>query len=175
MLMLQETTTRTAMRQSGGGEDTRQQVEALAQHSAAVYQMTAEQLGHVQRQQDDLATRTTEYLRAQHEQQAALHQQQEDMRKQMDDHRAFITEQYRLLKAAQEPVGLQGQRLESLAEAVRPQIEARWSNFARSADTATAAGSREGSIVTVAAGANLPTPSIYKGSSKKEKRDFMDS
>lgn len=175
MMMLRETTTRTAVRQGGHGEDTRQRVEALAQHSAAVHQMTADQLGHVQRQQDHLATKTTEYLRAQQEQQAALQQQQDDMRKQMDEHRAFIAEQYRLLKAAQEAVGLQGQRLESLAEAVRPQVEARWGNFARSADTESAAGPQAAPVVTVAAGTNLPTPPIYRGSSKKEKREFMDS
>ncbi|OWZ02136.1 LOW QUALITY PROTEIN: hypothetical protein PHMEG_00026351, partial [Phytophthora megakarya] len=94
----------------------------------------------------------------------------------MNEHRQYLEEQYRLLKAAEEAVGLQGQRLESLAEAVQPHLQARWGAFAQGAAPST--GSRpteEPPAVTVAAGTNLPVPPIYRGSSKKEKRDFMDS
>ncbi|KAE9291372.1 hypothetical protein PR003_g25052, partial [Phytophthora rubi] len=172
-LQLQETTTRTAVIQGG---ETRRQVEALAHHAAAAQQRTAEQLGQVQQQQDRLAAKTSEYLQAQHERQSALLEQQQEMRRQMEEHRQHLEEQYRLLKAAEEAVGLQGKRLESLAEAVQPHLQARWGAFAQGA--APSADSRpagEPPAVTVAAGTNLPVPPIYRGSSKKEKREFMDS
>jgi rRNA processing protein Krr1/Pno1 len=88
-LQLQETTTRTAVFQGG---ETRRQVEALAQHSAAVQQTTAEQLGHVQRQQDRLAAQTSEYVQAQNDRQSALLEQQQVVRRQMDEHRQYLEE-----------------------------------------------------------------------------------
>ncbi|KAG3235201.1 hypothetical protein PI124_g19763 [Phytophthora idaei] len=111
--------------------------------------MTAEQLGQVQMQQDRLAAQTSEYLQAQNDRQSALIEQQQEMRRQMQEHRHYLEDQYRLLKAAEEAVG----------------------------GAAPPAGSPplEPSAVTVAAGTNLPVPPIYRGSSKKEKRDFMDS
>ncbi|GMF13374.1 unnamed protein product [Phytophthora lilii] len=78
--LTQKTTTRTAVLQ---GSETRRQVEALAHHSAAAYQRNAEQIGQVQLQQDRLAAQTSEYLQAQHDQQASLVEQQEEMRRQM--------------------------------------------------------------------------------------------
>ena len=69
--------------------------------------MTAEQFGHIQRQQDALAAQTVEYLRIQHEQQAALKQQQEEMRKYMEENRKLVGEQYRLLAEAGAAVGVQ--------------------------------------------------------------------
>jgi hypothetical protein len=80
-----------------------------------------------------------------------------------------------LLKAAEEAVGAQGQRLESLAEAVQPHLHARWGAFEHGAATPAEPRLAEAPVVTVAAGTNLPVPPIYRGSSKKEKRDFMDS
>ncbi|RAW20348.1 hypothetical protein PC110_g23210, partial [Phytophthora cactorum] len=150
---------------------TSRQVEALAHHSAAVQQRTAEQLGQVQRQQDRLAAKTSEYLQAQHDRQSALLEQQQEMKRQMDEHRHYLEEWYRLLRAAEEAVGLQGQRLESLAEAVQPHLQVRGGGAASPADQRPP----EAPSVTVAADTNLPVPPIYRGSSKKEKRDFMDS
>ncbi|KAG3194619.1 hypothetical protein PC128_g9195 [Phytophthora cactorum] len=121
-LRLEKTTPRTAVIQSGDMRTSRQ-VEALAHHSAAVQQRTAEQLGQVQRQQDRLAAKTSEYLQAQHDRQSALLEQQQEMKRQMDEHRHYLEEWYRLLRAAEEAVGLQGQRLESLAEAVQPHLQ----------------------------------------------------
>ncbi|GMF59604.1 unnamed protein product [Phytophthora fragariaefolia] len=171
-LQLQEMTTRTAVFQGG---ETRRQVEALAQHAAAVQQTTVEQLGHVQRQQDRLAAQTSEYLQAQNDRQSALLEQQQVMRRQMEEHRQYLEEQYRLLKAAEAAVGAQGQRLESLAEAVQPHLQARWGAFEHGAATPAEPRPAEAPVVTVAAGTNLPVPPIYRGSSKKEKSDFMDS
>ncbi|GMF65784.1 unnamed protein product [Phytophthora lilii] len=167
-----ETTTRTAVLQ---GSETRRQVEALAHHSAATYQLNAEQIGQVQLQQDRLAAQTSEYLQAQHDQQVSLVEQQEEMRRQMDEHRKYLDEQYKILKAVGQAVGLQGQRLETLAEAVQPHLQARWGAFAQGAAVAASERTQDISTVTVAAGTNLPVPPIYKGSSKKEKREFMDS
>ncbi|KAG3233291.1 hypothetical protein PI124_g21630, partial [Phytophthora idaei] len=150
-LRLEETTPRTAVIQSGDMRTSRQ-VEALAHHSAAVQQRTTEQLG-----------------------QPALSEQQQEMKRQMDEHRHYLEERYRLLRAAEEAVGLQGQRLESLAEAVQPHLQARWGAFAQGAASPADQRPPEAPSATVAAGTNLPVPPIYRGSSKKEKRDFMDS
>ncbi|KAG3035866.1 hypothetical protein PC120_g631 [Phytophthora cactorum] len=165
-LRLEETTTRTAAIQSGDMRTSRQ-VEALAHHSAAVQQRTAEQLGQVQRQQDRLAAKTSEYLQAQHDRQSALLEQQQEMKRQMDEHRHYLEEWYRLLRAAEEAVGLQGQRLESLAEAVQPHLQARWGAFAQGAASPADQRPSEAPSVTVAAGTNLPAPPIYRGSSRR--------
>ncbi|KAK1945593.1 Pro-Pol polyprotein [Phytophthora citrophthora] len=170
--LTEETTTRTAVLQGG---ETRRQVEALAHHSAAAHQRNAEQIGQVRLQQDRLAAQTSEYLQAQHDRQISLVEQQEEMRRQMDEHRKYLEEQYKILKAAEQAVGLQGQRLESLAEAVQPHLQARWGAFAQGAAPAASEQLPDVSTVTVATGTNLPVPPIYRGSSKKEKREFMDS
>ncbi|ETO66354.1 hypothetical protein F444_16481 [Phytophthora nicotianae P1976] len=172
LMLTRETTIRTAVMQGG---ETHRQVEALAQHSAAVQQMTAEQIGQVKRQQEHLATKKSECLQQQHDRQSAMHEQQQDMKQQMEEHRRFLEEQFRLLKAAEEIVGLQGKRLESLAEAVQPHLQARWGAFEQGAAPPSMNRSSETPAVTVTAGTNLPVPPIYRGSSKKEKRDFMDS
>ncbi|KAG6615409.1 uncharacterized protein IUM83_04906 [Phytophthora cinnamomi] len=169
---MQETTTRTAVIQGG---ETRRKVEALVQHSAAAHQRHAEKIGQVKLQQDRLAAQTSEYLQAQHERQAALLERQNEMRRQMDEHRKYLEEQYKILKEAEQAVGLQGQRLENLAEAVQPHPQARWGAFAQGAEQAADERMAEAAAVTVAAGTNLPVPPIYRGSSKKEKREFMDS
>ncbi|ETL93589.1 hypothetical protein L917_08278 [Phytophthora nicotianae] len=137
--------------------------------------MTAEQIGQVKRQQEHLATKKSECLQQQHDRQSAMHEQQQDMKQQMEEHRRFLEEQFRLLKAAEEIVGLQGKRLESLAEAVQPHLQARWGAFEQGAAPPSMNRSSETPAVTVTAGTNLPVPPIYRGSSKKEKRDFMDS
>ncbi|ETP35507.1 hypothetical protein F442_16350 [Phytophthora nicotianae P10297] len=98
LMLTRETTIRTAVMQGG---ETHRQVEALAQHSAAVQQMTAEQIGQVKRQQEHLATKKSEYLQQQHDRQSAMHEQQQDMKQQMEEHRRFLEEQFRLLKAAE--------------------------------------------------------------------------
>ncbi|ETO82020.1 hypothetical protein F444_03755 [Phytophthora nicotianae P1976] len=126
LTLTRETTTRTVVMQGG---ETHRQVEALAQHSAAVQQMTAEQLGQVKAQQEHLAAKTPEYLQQQHDRNSAIHEQQQDMKQQMEEQRRFLEIQFRLLKAAEEAVGLQEQRLESLAEAVQPHLQARWGAF----------------------------------------------
>ncbi|OWY93587.1 hypothetical protein PHMEG_00036962 [Phytophthora megakarya] len=93
----------------------------------------------------------------------------------MDEHRQYLEEQYKVLRAAEQAVGLQGQRLENVAEAVTPHLQARWGAFAQGAASPSAERPAEVAAVTVAAGTNLPVPPIYRGSSKKEKRDFMNS
>ncbi|ETN13832.1 hypothetical protein PPTG_08532 [Phytophthora nicotianae INRA-310] len=172
LTLTRETTTRTVVMQGG---ETHRQVEALAQHSAAVQQMTAEQLGQVKAQQEHLAAKTPEYLQQQHDRNSAIHEQQQDMKQQMEEQRRFLEIQFRLLKAAEEAVGLQEQRLESLAEAVQPHLQARWGAFEQGAAPPSVNRSSERPAVTVAAAANLPVPPIYRGSSKKENRDFMFS
>ncbi|POM78797.1 LOW QUALITY PROTEIN: Hypothetical protein PHPALM_3627, partial [Phytophthora palmivora] len=171
-LHLHEMTTRTATIQ---GSDTKRQVEVLA-HQAAVAHLIKKQPKDWGKQHDHLAAQTSEYLQAQHERQTTMLQQQQEMRRQMNEHRKYLEEQYRLLKAVEEAVGLQGQRLESLAEAVQPHLQARWGAFAQGTAPSVDRRPADGSPgVTVAAGTNLPVPPIYRGSTKKEKRDFMDS
>ncbi|OWZ10059.1 hypothetical protein PHMEG_00017150 [Phytophthora megakarya] len=53
-----------------------------------------------------------------------------------------------------------GQRLESLAEAVEPRLQARWGGVRSTAPSADSRSSEELSTVTVAAGTNLPVPPI---------------
>ncbi|ETO66690.1 hypothetical protein F444_16226 [Phytophthora nicotianae P1976] len=79
-------------------------------------------------------------------------------------------------------MGEQGQRLDSLAEAVRPHVETRWGLFAGSnifgsigEEHEVRGPSARDPMVTLAAGANMPVPPLYRGNSKQEKRDFMDS
>ncbi|KAG1699782.1 hypothetical protein DVH05_012675 [Phytophthora capsici] len=74
------------------GSEASRQVEALAQQSAAVQQMTAARLGHVQHQQEQLAAKTSEYLQAQHDRQSAQLEQQQEMKKQMEEHRQYLEE-----------------------------------------------------------------------------------
>ncbi|KAG2889822.1 hypothetical protein PC116_g4397 [Phytophthora cactorum] len=45
------------------------------------------------------------------------------MRRQMDEHHRYLKDQYKILEAAEQAVALQGQRLESLAEAVQPHLQ----------------------------------------------------
>eukprot|EP00644_Phytophthora_capsici_P005005 jgi/Phyca11/96467/e_gw1.1.465.1 len=100
----------------------------------------------------------------------------------MTEQRLQIEEHVRLLKAAEAAMGEHGQRLDSLAEALRPHVEARWGLFAGSERSASIGGEQEvrGSsarepMMTLATGANMPVPPLYRGSSKEEKREFMDS
>ncbi|ETO66687.1 hypothetical protein F444_16229 [Phytophthora nicotianae P1976] len=100
----------------------------------------------------------------------------------MTEQRLQIEEHVRLLKAAEAAMGEQGQRLDSLAEAVRPHVEARWGLFAGSKRSGSVGEEHEVCgpsarypMVTLATGANMPVPPLYRGSSKQEKRDFMDS
>ncbi|ETP08013.1 hypothetical protein F441_15890 [Phytophthora nicotianae CJ01A1] len=129
------------------GSETRRQEEALAHHSAAAHQRNAEQIV----------------------------EQQEEMRRQMDEHHKYLEEQYKILNAAEQAVGPQGQSPVSLAKAVQPHLQARWGASAQGAAPAAREQPPDVSTVTVAAGTNRPAPPIYRGSSKKEKREFMDS
>ncbi|ETN00203.1 hypothetical protein PPTG_24294 [Phytophthora nicotianae INRA-310] len=57
--------------------------------------------------------------------QRAAEQIGQEMRRQMDEHRQYLEEQYEVLREAERAVGIYGQRLESLAEAVQPHLQAR--------------------------------------------------
>ncbi|GMF29413.1 unnamed protein product [Phytophthora lilii] len=142
----------------------------LTQETTTRTAVLQEQIGQVQLQQDRLAAQTSEYLQAQHDLQVSLVEQQEEMRRQMDEHRKYLEEQYKILKAAEQAVWLQGQRLETIVEAVQPHLQARWGAFAQGAALAAIERPQDISTVTVAAGTNLPVPPIYRGSSKKEKK-----
>eukprot|EP00644_Phytophthora_capsici_P009349 jgi/Phyca11/107525/e_gw1.13.630.1 len=100
----------------------------------------------------------------------------------MTEQRRQIEEHVRLLQAAEAAMGEQEQRLDSLADAVRPHVEARWGLFARTPrpmdveeDEEVRNRSTSERSVTLATGVNMPVPPLYRGSSKREKRDFMDS
>ncbi|KAI9988015.1 hypothetical protein PInf_024275 [Phytophthora infestans] len=128
----QETTTTMAVQRSVADQhNTRRQIGQLAHCSAAAHQATVEQISQVQQHQDVIASKTAEYLQEQHDRQLELQEQQEQFRRQMAEQRKQIEEQLRLLKAAEAAFGEQGQRLQSLAEAVRPHVEARWGLFAQ--------------------------------------------
>ncbi|OWZ20964.1 hypothetical protein PHMEG_0004558 [Phytophthora megakarya] len=83
---------------------------------------------------------------------------------------------YRLLKAAEVAVELHGQQLEGLTEAVQSRLQGQWGAFAQGADPSTDSRStEEPPAVTVKAGTIVPGPPIYRCSSKKERRGFVDS
>ncbi|KAE8972838.1 hypothetical protein PF011_g25491 [Phytophthora fragariae] len=183
VLVAQETMTTTmSVQRSIGDHDARRQIDQLAQTAAAAHQPTPQQISRVQQHQDVIALKTSEYLQQQHERQLELQEQQEQIRRQMTEQRVQIEEHVRLLRAAEAGMGEHGQRLDSLAEAVRPHVEARWCLFARTPRSMSVDGydevrdqlARE-PMVTLATGANMPVPPIYRGSSKKEKQGFMDS
>ncbi|POM70857.1 Hypothetical protein PHPALM_12650 [Phytophthora palmivora] len=150
--LTQETTTRrTVIR----GSETRCQVKTWPSMQLPRIR-NAEQIGQVQLQQDRLAEQTSAYLRTQSDRQSALIKQQQEMLRQMDEHRHYLEEQYKVLRAAEQPVGLQGQRLESLPEAVQPHLQAGWGAFAKGEAQPRTEQSPEATTVTVAAGPNLP-------------------
>ncbi|POM81280.1 Hypothetical protein PHPALM_773 [Phytophthora palmivora] len=103
--LTQETTTRrTVIR----GSETKCQVKPWSSMQLPRIR-NAEQIGQVQLQQDLLAEQSSDYLQAQSDRQSALIKQQQEMRRQMDEHRHYLEEQYKVLRAAEQPVGLQGQ------------------------------------------------------------------
>ncbi|KAE9106282.1 hypothetical protein PF006_g21405 [Phytophthora fragariae] len=158
---------------------TKLQLNELARTSAAADHTAVEQIDQVRRQQGEIAAKTSEYLQQQYDQQLDLRQQQEDIRKQMEEQRQHLQEQFRLLKAAEEAMGRQEKQIEDLTEAARPHIEARWGLFAeapkRAETEARETRPAPEPTVMLAAGANMPVPPMYRGSTKKEKREFMDS
>ncbi|KAE9199191.1 hypothetical protein PF002_g22220 [Phytophthora fragariae] len=167
----------TAMVPNQGGEGV--VLNELARTSAAADHTAVEQIDQVRRQQGEIAAKTSEYLQQQYDQQLDLRQQQEDIRKQMEEQRQHLQEQFRLLKAAEEAMGRQEKQIEDLTEAARPHIEARWGLFAeapkRAETEARETRPAPEPTVMLAAGANMPVPPMYRGSTKKEKREFMDS
>ncbi|KAG1696561.1 hypothetical protein DVH05_018254 [Phytophthora capsici] len=160
-------------------DEAKQQIHALARASAAAHDTAVEQIDLVRRQQGEIAAKTSEYLQQQLNQQLALQQEQEDIRKQMEEHRHHLQEQFRLLKEVEGAMGRQGRQLDDLTEAVHPHIEARWGLFAESSESAAARvqgkRSTQEPTVMLATGANMLVPLMYRGSTKKEKREFMDS
>ncbi|KAE9028156.1 hypothetical protein PR001_g7094 [Phytophthora rubi] len=130
ILVTQETTTTMTAQRNIGDQDARRQIDQLAQISAAAHHSTVEQISQVRRHQDVIASKTLEYLQKQHERQLELQEQQEQIQRQRTEQRMQIEEHVRILKAAEAAMGEQGQRLESLVDAVRPHVEARWGLFA---------------------------------------------
>ncbi|GMF57983.1 unnamed protein product [Phytophthora fragariaefolia] len=95
----------------------------------------------------------------------------------MTEQRMQIEDHVRLLKATEAAMGGQGQPLESLADAARPHVEVRWGIFAGNPRSGGDGEEHEvrGQVareptVSLATGANMPAPSLYRGSSKKEKQ-----
>ncbi|GLE11381.1 hypothetical protein PINS_up023761 [Pythium insidiosum] len=99
------------------------------------------------------------------------------MKAQMLEHQRFLNEQYGLLRAADEAMSQQNQKIDVLAAAVQaPAPEVRWGLFAQPNQQHVGDVKTEpDQAVMVATGANMPTPPLYRGSTKKEKRAFMDS
>ncbi|KAK1946294.1 hypothetical protein P3T76_001847 [Phytophthora citrophthora] len=93
------------------------------------------------------------------------------------------------MREAAETVGHQGRQIEDLKEEVlSPRGQSRWGWFARSAGQGgrerdgdepmvdgDASENRNEPTITVATGSNMPVPPVYRGSTKKEKKAFMDS
>ncbi|OWZ07789.1 hypothetical protein PHMEG_00019779 [Phytophthora megakarya] len=97
--------------------------------------MTADQLGHVLRQQDRLPAQTSEHLQAPHDRPSALLAQQQEVKRQMDEHRQYLEELYRLLRTAEEAVGLTLVRISGfeLFKDEKDLTEAEWRDYFLSA------------------------------------------
>ncbi|EEY55232.1 uncharacterized protein PITG_09135 [Phytophthora infestans T30-4] len=93
------------------------------------------------------------------------------------------------MREAAETVGHQGRQIEDLkVEVLSPRGQSRWGWFDRSAgrtareadgDEAMTSGdlseSRVEPTITMATSSNMPSPPVYRGATKKEKKAFMDS
>ncbi|ETI37930.1 hypothetical protein F443_16231, partial [Phytophthora nicotianae P1569] len=62
VLVTQETTRTMSVQRSVGDIDARRQIDELAQTSAAAHRSTMERISHVQKQQNEIASKTSEYL-----------------------------------------------------------------------------------------------------------------
>ncbi|GLE05071.1 hypothetical protein PINS_up014055 [Pythium insidiosum] len=173
---MRRTTVRSS-RRSMSDDLTQRKVDALAVQTASVQAFTAEEMNKVRLQQEELARKTTEYLEQQYANQLELNRQQEAMKAQMLEHQRFLNEQYGLLRAADEAMSQQKQKIDVLAAAVQaPAPEVRWGLFAQPNQQHVGDVKTEpDQAVMIATGANMPTPPLYRGSTKKEKRAFMDS
>ncbi|ETK78130.1 hypothetical protein F441_16058 [Phytophthora nicotianae CJ01A1] len=72
VLVTQETTRTMSVQRSVGDIDARRQIDELAQTSAAAHHSTMERISHVQKQQNEIASKTSEYLQLQYDKQLDL-------------------------------------------------------------------------------------------------------
>ncbi|POM57341.1 hypothetical protein PHPALM_38158, partial [Phytophthora palmivora] len=191
-LTLSRRTSTSSLQQSLLEDQNRQRqaaaVEAMAQQSAAVQQLTVEQLQKFQHQQEEMMQRFTIYLQEQFQNQLQLKGDYDALRTQMEQQQQRMSEHNAMLRTASEKAGHQAREIESSREAVQtpasPRGQARWGWFARgqvdaagdaSMQEAESKESSSGPHLTLAMGSNMPTPPLYRGSSRQEKKSFMDS
>ncbi|KAG9411957.1 hypothetical protein AC1031_017594 [Aphanomyces cochlioides] len=156
-------------------EETKAAVEAIAATQQAHQQLTYEQLKAFWDEHQALRRDTGIGFEFQQ-------QRLEELRKQVEDQRRLIDLQQEMLQQAAVAVNQQSAEIGELKETVMsPRGRSRWGLFAdqESQDDQMDDGNDEthhpssmnGAIV---AGGNLPTPPVYKGCTKREKREFMD-
>ncbi|KAH9159634.1 hypothetical protein LEN26_002237 [Aphanomyces euteiches] len=156
-------------------EETKAAVEAIAATQQAHQQLTYEQLNSFWDDHQALRRDTGMDFEVQQ-------QRQDELRQQLNDQRRLIDLQQDMLQQAAVAVNQQSEEIGELTETIlSPRRRSRWGLFAESGavdaemedevDTKMPPGVMSGGIV---AGGNLPTPPVYKGCTKREKRDFMD-
>ncbi|CAK4357396.1 unnamed protein product, partial [Aphanomyces euteiches] len=156
-------------------EETKAAVEAIAATQQAHQQLTYEQLNSFWDDHQALRRDTSMDFEVQQ-------QRQDELRQQLNDQRRLIDLQQDMLQQAAVAVNQQSEEIGELMETIlSPRRRSRWGHFAESGavdaemedevDTKMPPGVMSGGIV---AGGNLPTPPVYKGCTKREKREFMD-
>ncbi|KAE8961033.1 hypothetical protein PR001_g30173 [Phytophthora rubi] len=128
-----------SMRQALEEDEERQRqdaaVAALAQQSAAVQQLTFEQLKNFHDQQEEMAQRFSGYLQEQFENQLQLKGEYDALRTQMEQQKQQMAAHTSILREASEKIGHQAREIETLKDVVHhpssPRGQVRWGWFAQ--------------------------------------------
>ncbi|KAG9409390.1 hypothetical protein AC1031_019644 [Aphanomyces cochlioides] len=174
-----------------------QNVERAAASSSQFNKMTYEQLAQFHAQQEAMASRLEQESarqavmaaeieksrREQEESRAILLQQQQQLQRQQEELKLAMAQQAKvtgdhqsLLQQASEAMRQQHSKVEELNKKVRRDSE-RWGLFAAAANQRTlaqAAPTAIGRPETLMGVQQVPLAPMYKGSTKRERREFMD-
>ncbi|POM64770.1 Hypothetical protein PHPALM_19656 [Phytophthora palmivora] len=145
--------------------ESEQKVEEVAMNAEVGQQLTIEQLNLFQQREESLAAKTAEYLQQQYDNQVELNTSQAALSAQFEEQQNALAQQYQLMREAAETVGQQSRAGQSTRVADDDELMT---------EEGASVGRNEPAI-TVATGANIPVPPVYRGSTEKEKKAFMDS
>ncbi|OWZ18122.1 hypothetical protein PHMEG_0007837 [Phytophthora megakarya] len=118
-------------------------------------------------QVEALASKTAEYLQQQYDNQVELNSRQAALSAQLEEQQKALSVQYELMReAAETPLGVVARR------AGKTGREPEGDETMMGSD---AGETKHEPSITVATGSNMPVPPVYRGSTKKEKKAFIDS
>ncbi len=157
------------------------QDETIGQIQAA-QQLTYEQLKSFWDEHQTLRQATgsafAESTTRQEQLHAELMKQRDEMAahaRQLEEAARIIQEQQEALRQASAVVGRQGSELKEVKEAIwSPRGKTRWGLFAGPAEVPGRTNGEPEGMAALLGGGGIPAPPVYKGCTKKEKREFMD-